>query len=135
MTKTNSKIFNPKKIPSIKRSGNVLTKVFINKKTGSRSMISGVTSIPNNKSINLHYHNCEEAVLVLEGTAVAEINYKKYTLKKGQVSWIPAKIPHRFINNSKKKLKIYWTYASANATRTDVATGKAHKILDEHKKK
>ena len=43
MTKTNSKIFNPKKIPSIKRSGNVLTKVFINKKTGSRSMISGVT--------------------------------------------------------------------------------------------
>ena len=48
--------------------------------------------------------------MILEGTAIAEINKKKY-IKKGEVSWIPAKIPHRFMNKKKEKLKIYWTYA------------------------
>jgi len=135
MKNNKPQIFKEQSIKPIKRFGTVTTKIFVSKNKGSKSMISGTTTIPQNKSINLHYHNCEEAVLVLEGTAIAEINKKKYILKKGQVSWIPAKIPHRFINNQKKKLKIYWTYASANATRTDVLTGKTNKILDEHKKK
>ena len=98
-------------------------------------MISGTTLIPKNKSINLHYHNCEEAVFVLKGTALAQINKKKYILKEGEVCWIPPKVPHRFINNEKNNLKIYWTYANVNATRTDVLTKKTYKILDEHKKK
>jgi mannose-6-phosphate isomerase-like protein (cupin superfamily) len=128
-------IFKEKTIQSIKRFGTVITKVFINKNSGSKSMISGTTLIPKNKSINLHYHNCEEAVFVIKGTALAEINKKKYILKQGEVCWIPAKVAHRFINNKKENLKIYWTYANANATRTDVATRKTHKILNEHKKK
>ena len=49
-------------------------------------MISGITIIPQNKSINLHYHNCEEAVMILEGTAIAEINKKKYILKKEKLA-------------------------------------------------
>ena len=55
-------IFKEKKIKSIKRFGTVVTKIFVNKNSGSKSMISGTTLIPKNKSINLHYHNCEEAV-------------------------------------------------------------------------
>ena len=74
-------------------------------------------------------------MFVLKGTALAEINKKKYILKEGEVCWIPAKVPHRFINNKKNDLKIYWTYANVNATRTDVLTKKTYKILDEHKKK
>ena len=97
-------------------------------------MISGTTLIPKNKSINLHYHNCEEADRA-SCNSLAEINKKKYTIKEGEVCWIPAKVPHRFINNNKKNLKIYWTYANVNATRTDVLTKKTYKILDEHKKK
>lgn len=128
-------IFKEKKIKSIRRFGTVITKIFVNKSSGSKSMISGTTLIPKNKSINLHFHNCEEAVLVLKGTALAEINNKKYTLKEGEVSWIPAKVPHRFINDSNKSLKIYWTYADANATRTDLSTGKTYTILNEHKTK
>ena len=93
-------IFKEKKIKSIKRFGTVVTKIFVNKNSGSKSMISGTTLIPKNKSINLHYHNCEEAVFVLNGTALAEINKKKYTLKEGEVCWIPAKVPHRFINKN-----------------------------------
>ena len=133
MKQIKEKIFKEQKIKPIKRFGSVKTKIFINKKQGSKKMISGITIIPQNKSINLHYHNCEEAVMILEGTAIAEINKKKYILKKGEVSWIPAKIPHRFMNKKKEKLKIYWTYANANATRTDALTGKTNKILNEHK--
>lgn len=135
MKKSKPHIVKENRIKSIKRFGSVITKIFISKDVGSKSIISGTTVIPKNKSINLHYHNCEEAVLILEGKATAEINNKKYILKKGQLSWIPAKIPHRFINTNNQKLKIYWTYSSANATRTDVLTGKTNSILNEHKKK
>lgn len=135
MKQLKEKIFKEKKIKAIKRFGKVKTKVFINKSTGSRSMISGITIIPKNESINLHYHNCEEAVTILQGNAIAEIDNKKYKLKEGDVSWIPPKIAHRFFNKNKKDLKIYWTYANINATRTDVLTGKTNKITDEHKKK
>ena len=62
------------------------------------------------------------------------VNKKKYKLKEGDVSWIPPKVPHRFFNTQKRNLKIYWTYANINATRTDVLTGKTNKIMDEHKK-
>ena len=128
------RIYKEEKIKPIKRFGSVKTKIFVNKKKGSKSMISGITTIPKNYSINLHYHNCEEAVIVLQGNAVAEINKKKYKLKEGDVSWIPPKVPHRFFNTQKRNLKIYWTYANINATRTDVLTGKTNKIMDEHKK-
>jgi hypothetical protein len=46
-------IFKEKKIKSIKRFGTVVTKIFVNKNSGSKSMISGTTLIPKNKSINL----------------------------------------------------------------------------------
>ena len=128
-------IFKEKKIKSIKRFGTVVTKIFVNKNSGSKSMISGTTLIPKNKSINLHYHNCEEAVFVLKGTALAEVQKITYSLQVGEGCGIPSKVPHRFINNKKNNLKIYWTYANVNATRTDVLTKKTYKILDEHKKK
>tara|TARA_B110000503_G_scaffold86277_1_gene131369 strand:- start:1068 stop:1514 length:447 start_codon:yes stop_codon:yes gene_type:complete len=135
MRNKKAKVFKELKSSSIKRKGNVITKMFVSKSNGSSSMISGLTIIPPKQAIDLHYHNCEEAVIVLEGKAIAEVDKKKINLTKGDVSWIPPKVPHRFINSSKvNKLKIYWTYTSINANRTDVVTGKTKKIIEEHKK-
>jgi putative monooxygenase len=82
----------------------------------------------------LHKHNCEESVLLLEGTAVAEIDGVEHPIKAGDVTCIPANIPHRFRNVSQSEgMKILWTYASIDATRTLIETGDTRSIDDEHK--
>jgi hypothetical protein len=45
------------------------------------------------------------------------------------VVWIAAGLKHRFTNPSADQpLRIFWTYASARATRTLVATGETYAI-------
>ncbi|WP_293882667.1 cupin domain-containing protein, partial [Sphingomonas sp.] len=82
-----------------------------------------------------HFHNCEESVLLLAGEAIAEIDGTEYSLIPGDVSFIPAGVPHRFRNPSTEtRMKIMWTYASIEADRTIVATGDTRKIAEEHER-
>ena len=97
-------------------------------------MINGITTIPPCGAIPLHYHNCEESVLVLSGTGVAVVGGIELAVKTGDVTWIPANLPHQFRNGSDTdSMRIFWTYASAGATRTMAETGKTHLIDAEHK--
>lgn len=44
-----------------------------------------------------------------------------------------ANVPHRFINASDTEpMRIFWVYASIDATRTMIATGEEHSIDAEH---
>ena len=84
----------------------------------------------------MHSHNCEESVMLLEGDAFAEIDGVQYELKAGDISYIPANLPHRFVNRSSTEgMKILWIYGSVDATRTITATGDTRSIDDEHKAK
>ena len=81
----------------------------------------------------MHSHNCEESVVLLEGNAVAEIGEERFELKALDTTFVPANLPHRFINASDTEpMKILWIYASVDATRTIVATGDTRSIDDEH---
>lgn len=100
---------------------------------GSKQMLNGITVIAAGQAIGLHTHNCEESVIVLEGKAVAELDGVDHPLDTFDTTWLPADVPHRFKNPSKEKtLRIFWTYASPDATRTLVATGETHSIGSEH---
>lgn len=46
--------------------------------------------------------------------------------------WIPPNVPHRFINASDRPMRIFWTYATIDATRTMVASGEIRTIEAEH---
>lgn len=66
--------------------------------------------------------------MVIDGEAIAEINGVQHLLQANDTTWIPANLPHRFINASDKPMRIFWTYATIDATRTMVASG-ATRIL------
>ncbi len=94
--------------------------------------MSGITIFEPGAAIPRHFHNCDEVVYLLEGNAIAEIDGDEHSLAAGDVSFIPEAVPHYFRNASATgQMKIYWTYASLDATRTIVATGVTTRIERE----
>ena len=103
--------------------------------SGTTSVINGITVIAPHSAIQEHYHNCEESILILEGTAIAVIDGREHHLTAPDVSWVAAGVPHYFQNGSHTEpLRIFWTYASISASRTNVATGETRPISAEHAK-
>ncbi|WP_280171627.1 cupin domain-containing protein [Agrobacterium pusense] len=127
-------ILRPADLKTNDRGGGARTTPLVTRKCGSTSMINGITTFDPGASIGLHRHNCEESVMVLDGHAIAEIDGVRYPLGPNDTTWIPANMPHRFINASQSEpMRIFWIYASIDATRTMIATGEERAIDAEHK--
>ena len=126
-------IFRPANMVPRERGGGARSIPLVRPAAGATSLLNGITEIDPGAAIPLHFHNCEESVLVLEGSAIATIGGNEYLLAPDDTSWIPAGVHHFFRNPSiTEKLRIFWTYASIDATRTIVATGETHRIDEEH---
>ncbi len=133
MTHPKSAILREQDRPTISRAGGAQTTQMVTPDCGAGAFLCGFTDIPPGAAIPLHYHNCEESVLVVEGEATVEVDGAFYSAFAGDVIWQPEDVPHRFINPSNTEtLRIYWTYASVDATRTLVETGETARILAEH---
>ena len=115
------------------RGGGIRTTPMVTARVGSRQMLNGITVLDPGAAVPLHFHNCEESVLVLSGHGRAHVDGEEYDVGPGDVSRIPAGIAHFFRNTSADgRLEIFWTYASIDATRTIVATGVTTRIDEEH---
>lgn len=125
-------VLRPAEITPHERGGGARTIPLVTKRIGSTSLLNGITEFEPKASIALHTHNCEESVMVLEGEAIAEIDGVAYAMAAGDTTWVPANLPHRFINASAtQRMRIFWTYASVDATRTLIATGDTRSIDSE----
>lgn len=116
-------VFRPSSLPAVDRGGNVSTIHLVCRETGAAEFRNGITEFSPGASLPLHWHNCEESVLVLKGHATFEVGGKTYELAQGDVTWAPPEVPHRFTNRGPGPLSIFWTYGSIHATRTIAATG------------
>ena len=132
VTSVKSAIIQSNTRPVIQRGGGAETIQMVTPTCGASALLSGFTTIPPNQAIPMHYHNCEETVLVIEGSAIVETDDSTFTAMAGDVVWQAEGAPHRFVNaSSDHALRIYWTYASPNATRTLVESGETASILKE----
>jgi len=127
-------ILRPDALPVNDRGNGARTIPLVTRACGSTSMINGITTFEPGARIGVHFHNCEESVMILDGEAVAEIDGVRHPLKKGDTTWIPPNVPHRFLNESDAPMSIFWIYADIDATRTMVATGVEQTIDEEHAK-
>jgi putative monooxygenase len=126
-------IFRPDEIEAHDRGGGARTIPLVNRASGTTSFINGITIFEPGAAIPLHMHDCEESVMLLEGNAIAEIDGERHALKPQDTTFIPAGLPHRFINaSSSEPMKILWIYANLNATRTILETGDTRTIDAEH---
>ena len=136
VTSVKSAIMQSNTQPVIQRGGGAETIQMVMPACGTTSLLSGFTTIPPNQGIPMHYHNCEETVLVVEGSAIVETDEGAFTAMAGDVVWQAEGTPHRFVSASNvHAVKIYWTYASSKATRTLVENGETASILKEDQSK
>jgi quercetin dioxygenase-like cupin family protein len=120
-------------IPARARGGGASTIPLVSQQVGAKDFLNGITKFGPGSAIAEHFHNCDEFVLVITGSAVAHIDGVAYNVEVGDTSFIPAGIHHYFENASDtEEMHIFWTYASVDATRTIVATGVTARIDEEH---
>jgi HTH-type transcriptional repressor of puuD len=50
----------------------------------------------------------------------------------GEATWVPAGVPHRFLNRGDSPMRIYWVYGGREVTRTITATGETFEHLSEN---
>jgi len=120
-----SLLIRPEAVEVFDRGNGVVTTPYVGKWNSQvNSVTTGVTAFAPGTAIPLHTHNVEESVLVIEGEATAVIGEEEFELNLGDATWVPADLPHRFINRGAGRMRIYWVYGGRDVTRTMCATGK-----------
>lgn len=122
-------IFRPDELPTIDRGNGARTTPMVTSARGGTGFLNGVTTFEPGAAIGLHTHNCVESVMIIEGDAIVDINGEETPLTLHDTTFVPANIPHRFKNASDtNRMRILWTYASLDATRTLIASGETGRI-------
>lgn len=128
-------ILRPAERPMADRGGGARTIPMVTPGCGSTEILNGFTLFEPGAAIPLHFHNCEESVLLMEGEAIAVIDGTEYRLSPGDTTWVAPNVPHFFRNvSATEPMRIFWTYASTSATRTLVASGESRPVAAEHAK-
>ena len=73
-------------LATISRVGGVSTAQMVMPKCGAKSILNGFTTIPPRATIPLHYHNCEESVVIVQGNATVEVDGKQFVASLGDVT-------------------------------------------------
>jgi quercetin dioxygenase-like cupin family protein len=134
--KSGAVLLRPELLATYERGGDARTTPLVTPLLGATGFINGITCFDPGAAIPFHSHNCEESVILLEGEAALEVDGEVHSLCVLDTTWIPANVPHRFRNLSPTKtMKILWTYASVNATRTLTESGVTNYVSVEHRTK
>ncbi|MCS0789874.1 cupin domain-containing protein [Cytobacillus firmus] len=91
------------------------------KEMGTKTIIVGLATFKPNKSLPCHIHNVEESVTILKGSAFCDVEGVRSFLEPYDTSFIPANIPHRFVNASdSEELIILWAYSQVDVSLKQV---------------
>ncbi|MEE8443693.1 MAG: cupin domain-containing protein [Dehalococcoidia bacterium] len=120
---TRAQVFVFDQLPSIDRGSGVSSKAFAQEAAGATVFINGTTLFPSGAAIPLHTHNVDESVTLLEGTGRFESEGTVQPVKPWDTVFVPAEVPHRFVNTGSGVMRILWVYGGTMVTRTFVETG------------
>lgn len=82
--------------------------------TGATQISSGVAELAVGALVPTHYHDAQEAVIVIEGEGLMVINGEKHIVQPNDDAFISPGTHHSITNHGGQHFKISWTYASIN---------------------
>jgi HTH-type transcriptional repressor of puuD len=128
-----SLLIRPDQVVPFDRGNGVVTIPYVGRWNAEDNRITtGQTVFAPGTGLPVHSHNVEESVLILAGDAIAEIDGERFELVAGEATWVPAGVPHRFLNRGDSPMRIYWVYGGREVTRTITATGETFEHLSEN---
>jgi HTH-type transcriptional repressor of puuD len=128
-----SLLIRPDQVVPFDRGHRVVTIPYVGRWNAEDNRITtGQTVFAPGTGLPVHSHNVEESVLILAGDAIAEIDGERFELVAGEATWVPAGVPHRFLNRGDSPMRIYWVYGGREVTRTITATGETFEHLSEN---
>jgi quercetin dioxygenase-like cupin family protein len=116
-------IFHPDQMTPVDRGNGIRSFPFTGEDTGADVLLTGMSVFPEGTAIPLHTHSREEVVVLLEGDGMCEVNGETHAVKRLTTTYVPANMPHRFVNTGNGQMRILWIYGGTDTTRTFVESG------------
>ncbi|WP_136637729.1 cupin domain-containing protein [Pseudooceanicola onchidii] len=131
MTKT-PLVFTKDRIGSYDRGNGVVTQLFCSGERCGAEVTTGTTTLPVGRSVQLHSHNCDEQIVILQGHAEAEFRGERFPIGPMEVAFIPKGEVHCFHNVGDETVVMLFIYAAPEVTRTFAGSGETVRHLSEH---
>ena len=110
-------------IETFDRGNGVVTRLFANGTLTGAQVTTGTTTLPVGRSVAMHWHNCDEQIVILQGQAEAEFDGVRHPVGPMEHVFIPAGQPHCFHNTGSDTVLMLFIYDAPEVTRTFAATG------------
>lgn len=87
---------------------------------GSVGICGGYGKFQLGTSLPCHFHDYDESITIVEGSAICEVAGQRYQLSGCDTAFIPRGKPHRFLNESQSPMAMIWVYAGSEPSRSIV---------------
>jgi putative monooxygenase len=93
------------------------------RRMGAEGMCGGYGRFGAGASLPCHIHNFDESITIVKGTARCQVEGRQHDLSGGATAYIPAGLPHRFVNPGDAEMAMIWVYAGPEPERRVLDTG------------
>ena len=99
------------------RSPGVQARQLVNQEKGAVAATVGELVMAPGTSLDLHIHDTEEVIVIIEGTATLICGGDTETIEAGDAVLAPASISHLIANRSQKPMKFLFFFPTVNVQR------------------
>ena len=111
-------ILNESDSPQVELSPGFERRELVSGELGAESLTVAHATLHPDGGAPLHTHPTEEAMVILEGEAVAWLGDEEVVVNRGQTVLAPAGVKHGFINRSGKPVRIMAIFPTGRVERT-----------------
>ena len=115
------RVIKREEVEGLRRAPGVSVAGSVTKENGATEISSAITTFQAGTSNSAHFHNAEEAVIVIESSGTLMINGEQHDVRQYDSAFITSDTHHRLIDTGKTPFKIAWSYATEDILRTLVS--------------